>query len=104
MPTHNVTHPFCRYERMDGDIGWSVGCEVIQDRMGGDAWIAHGEGVKVITEISRHTPPGYGEKVFFSVEYLDPDGKKAGRKQLKMLGVRAYNRRVSGFYFDYEVQ
>lgn len=104
MTVHEVAHPFCKSTQMDGSVIWYIGCEIEQDRMGGDTWYAHGEGKKIITEVSRHTPPGYGEKVFFTTEYIDPDGNKVSRKRLQMLGVKAYERRLLGFIRDYEIE
>ena len=103
MGTHEVTYPFCKQINMDGTHSWTVGCDVKHDPMGHTEWYANGEGKRVMTEISRHTPPGYGEKVFFSVEYIDPDGNKIGRKRLHMLGAKAFERRLSGFLYDYEI-
>lgn len=104
MAVYKVTHPFCKYPLSDGTHAWTIGCEVEEDRTGRDTWYCHGEGKKVMTEISRHTPPGYGEKVFFSVQYIDPDGNEIGQKRLHMLGVKAFERRASGFIHDYEVE
>ncbi|MGB0903079.1 hypothetical protein [Halocynthiibacter sp.] len=104
LTEHHVTHPFIKVEEFGGNISWSIGCEVHQDRMGGDTWVAHGEGKKIIKEISRHTPKGYREKVFFTVEYTDPDGNAYSKKRLQMLGIRAFQNRVAGFAFEYDVE
>jgi len=96
---HEIVHPFCRIGYVDGTRHWTIGCE-IED----GTWYCQGEGLKIIEEISRYTPPRYGEKVFFTVRYIDPDGNDTSRKKLKMLGAKAFERRVSGFYHPYEVE
>lgn len=104
MNRYEVAHPFTKTMFEDGTYCWSIGCERGEDSAYGEVFFyAHGEGRKIITEVSRYTPPGYREKVFFTAEYFDPDGVKCGRKKLQMLGAEAFKRRLSGPSIEYEI-
>jgi hypothetical protein len=57
-----------------------------------------------LTVVSRHTPsPKYRERVFFTREYVDPDGRTFGKKRLRMLGARAFANIAQGFRVEYEM-
>lgn len=45
-----------------------------------------GFGSKIVKVISRYTPPGHNEHVFYTVAWVDPDG---GYRESKALVVRA---------------
>jgi hypothetical protein len=66
--------------------------------------VADGVGLMRLTVVSRHIPSQkYRERVFFTREYVDPDGRTFGKKRLRMLGARAFANISRGFRVEYEM-
>lgn len=66
--------------------------------------VADGVGLMRLTVVSRHTPsPKYRERVFFTREWVDPDGRTFGKKTLRMLGAQAFKRIATSFRVEYEM-
>lgn len=116
---YEVRYPFVRstYHELDGDESgfgyvevptWKPG---IRTEGGTDnlyrEWTRHeadGVGLMRLTVVSRHTPSSrYRERVFFTREWVDPDGRTFGKKQLRVLGAAAFRRIATSFRVEYEI-
>lgn len=112
---YEVRYPFVRdvYAQWDSDESGS-GCVDVPTWKPGvrneDVYpddciaVADGEGLMRLTVISRHRPSEkYRERVFYTREWVDPDGHAFGKKALRMLGAQAFKRIASGFRVEYEI-
>lgn len=109
--TIEITFPFSRadFQGFDADGNgpktvkdWRPGCESECMENHTEYW-AHGEGQMLITEVSRYTPPGYKERVFYVRRWRDPDGNEFGSKELRCKGATAFTSMVSGYRYDYDL-
>lgn len=64
---------------------------------------ADGVGEQIITLVGRYTPPGYRERVFFTRQWKDPDGKLFGKKALQVKGVAAFSTLIKGYRYEFEM-
>jgi hypothetical protein len=65
---------------------------------------ADGVGLMRLTVVSRHRPSEkYRERVFFTREWVDPDGRTFGKKALRMLGAQAFKAISTSFRVEYEM-
>jgi hypothetical protein len=116
---YEVRYPFVRavYHEVDGDSEGFSYVEVptwkpgVRTEGGTDSlyreWTrqeADGVGLMRLTVVSRHTPsPKYRERVFFTREWVDPDGRTFGKRQLRVLGAAAFKRIATSFRVEYEI-
>lgn len=112
MPnTWNVRFPFVRatYEERDEEgvaerETWKPGTRYEPiDNMGNGHDVADGVGWMHLTEISRHKPGKYPERVFYTRLFEDPDGKSFGKRNLRMTTAEAFRRLCAGYRVPYEV-
>lgn len=62
--------------------------------------VADGIGKVLYTVVSvHHLPKPYTARVFFVREWIDPDGKKFGKRTLRIMGIAAFRRRLNGYRF-----
>lgn len=112
---YEVRYPFVRdvYQQFDAD-NEGFGCIEVPTWKPGvrneDVYpddciaVADGVGLMRLMVVSRHTPSEkYRERVFFTREWVDPDGRTFGKKALRMLGAQAFKRIASGFRVEYEM-
>lgn len=45
-------------------------------------------------------PKPYKARVFYVREWIDPDGKRFGKKQLRIMGIAAFRRRLGGYWVE----
>lgn len=65
---------------------------------------ADGEGYMLIKIIKKvPMPKPYTMKVFFTREWIDPDGKRFGNKMLRMKGEQAFSNMIKGYRYDYDL-
>lgn len=100
--------PFVRvtYEGFDSDGPfsdecWKPGCrhETSYDYDAHD--VADGTGAMLLTVISLHKPGKYPERVFFTRQWRDPDGKVFGRKCLRVATKQAFSTMVKGYRYPF---
>jgi hypothetical protein len=65
--------------------------------------IADGLGQQVFTVVSIHKPGKFPTRVFYTRNWIDPDGKQFGKGTLKMLSVNPFMRRISGYWHEYKL-
>jgi len=65
--------------------------------------IADGEGFQILTVIDTHKPGKYPERVFYTVTWIDPDGRQFGKKKLHIATVEKFKRWSRGFKFEYVI-
>lgn len=117
--TITVAYPFVRdrYVKID-EHGynetptWKPGCryEETYNRYGEPDYdvVADGMGSQILTIIDIHKPGKYPERVFFTIAWISPDGKKFGKSKLRIMTTEAFKRRASGFmshdlFFKYRI-
>ena len=67
--------------------------------------VADGVGEQILTVVSRHRPsPKYPERVFFTQQFVSPDGHTFGKTKLRTLTAEAFKRRAAGFRYAFEIQ
>lgn len=108
MKQHRIPYPFYRGERdlYDAATDTNVRCKTWEcgpeyensgsDGGGVDAY-AHGIGLMVLTEISRHKPATYPERVFFTRHFFDPEGKRFGKGGLRVATSKKFERLCGGY-------
>ena len=108
--TFEIPHPFVwEYADVRGEKieSWRPGVRHEQDPEdpynGEGIRLADGVGKQFITVVSVHKPGRYPERVFYTREWQDPDGKKFGKHGLRMTTTAALRRRVSGYHYAYEI-
>ncbi|HDZ73736.1 MAG TPA: hypothetical protein ENH55_13405 [Aurantimonas coralicida] len=65
--------------------------------------VAEAEGLQIFTIVSLHKPGRYPERVFYTREWQDPDGKRFGKLHLRVTTTVALRRRINGYAYEYEV-
>jgi len=63
----------------------------------------HAEGRMVLTEVSRHKPGRYPERIFYTREWVDPDGRKFGKPALRVCTAEKFRRIAKGWAVDYVI-
>ena len=107
MATYAVKCPFVRdtYTQWDEDGAadvptWRPGVDWEPCAPDEDEAVADGIGQVLYTVIDVHEPPRpYHPRVYFIREWIDPDGKRFGRKNLRIMGIQAFKRRLQGYRF-----
>lgn len=113
MSVYRVPYPFvrCRVSIHDGEGGnteidsWKPGITYLAvDHYGEEVdEIAHGMGVMILTEVSRHKPGKYPERVFYTRSWETPEGVAFGKLGLRMTTARAFANRCKGFAHPFRV-
>jgi len=57
-----------------------------------------------ITVVSRYRPPGFQERVFYTRQFTDPDGKTFGKGKLFCVTANTFKRRKKGWWLDARFQ
>lgn len=83
---------------------WRPGTETL-DAYGWDALtVADGIGQIELTVVGRYTPPGYRERVFFTRQWIDPDGRRFGKRKLRVAGAVAFASMAQGYRYPFELR
>jgi hypothetical protein len=114
--TYEVPYPFVHgtYEEQDFD-GETVSTTTLPTWMPGinsemvspddSEAVADGMGKMLLTVVSvHHLPRPYPTRVFFVREWIDPDGKRFGKKKLHIMTLAAFRRRLSGFWVEFRMR
>jgi len=105
-----VPYPFVRVSVRvrDGEGGsekidsWTPGVTPFDD---GDEYRlrADGMGQMILRVVSVHKPGKYPERVFFTREWVTPEGKRFGKTGLKMLTKAMFVSRTYGYRYVFEI-
>lgn len=111
---YRVRYPFlrCKAAVYDGECGiteidsWKPGTEYRgQPNEYTDCELfADGVGEMLITEVSRHKPAHYPERVFFTRRFVNPEGVEFGKAKLHCAVASKFNRTVKGYAHAYIVE
>jgi hypothetical protein len=66
--------------------------------------VANGEGEMILTVIDVHKPGRFPTRIFFTRQFISPDGNAFGKGGLRMTTVDAFKRRTSGYRLAYDVE
>ena len=116
MTEHRAPYPFVRevYSIFDFDeetglvprvesFDWRPGTEFDANQYG-ERRIAHAVGEIILTEVARFKPGRYPERVFFTRQWLTPEGNLFGKTRLRMTTASAFSRLIKGYGAPYTVQ
>ena len=65
--------------------------------------VADAVGRMEITIISTHKPGRFPARVFYTRQWVDPDGKRFGKTKLMMMTQSAFNSLLHGYRWPYEL-
>ena len=113
---HRAAFPFIRttYDAMPDDCminampvehpTWRPGVEHEQCNSG-DTWsFAHGDGEVVYSVIAAFKPGKYPSRIFYLRNWIDPDGKRFGRNNLRISTTQHFRMLLKGYRHDYEIE
>ena len=80
---------------------WRPGIRWEHDGMGDRDPVADGVGAMLLTEIGRYTPPGYGQRVFYTRQFELPSGEAVGKPKLRVMGAAGFTRLCRGYRYGY---
>lgn len=102
-----VPYPFVRTTYTEYDEGgssevlsWKPGIEY---ELRGDSYshsseaVADGTGKQILTVIDIHKPGKYPTRIFYTRQWVSPDGKTFGKSALRITTLDAFRRRARGF-------
>jgi hypothetical protein len=111
---HRAKFPFLRttYEKMPDDIDgtglpvdtptWRPGVEDCCNQY--SSWSeAHGEGEVIYSVVATFKPGKYPERVFYLRNWVDPDGKRFGKNNLRITTAQNFRELIKGWRHDYEL-
>lgn len=109
---HSVAYPMVMEPvELLGDEGpyqansWRPGVRyVIQSPYGDSSAFADGVGRMILRVVSIHKPGKYPERVFYTRNWTDPDGKQFGKTKLRVTTKQAFRQMANGFRYEYEIE
>lgn len=66
--------------------------------------VANGEGEMILTVVDTFKPGRFPRRVFYTRQFVDPNGYRFGKSGLRMTTVDAFRRRASGYQLAYDVE
>ena len=111
---HEVGYPFvrCTVDVFDGEGGyttiqsWKPGVEmrgILPYGEGGEEY-ADDIGFMVLTEVSRHKPGKYPERIFYTRSWITPDGVPFGKPGLRVAVKSKFDRLRKGYAHPFRVE
>lgn len=113
---YRATFPFVRttYEAMPDDLvgcglpverpTWRPGCEHETSNTG-DTWsFAHADGEVAYSVVATFKPDKYPTRVFYLRSWIDPDGKRFGKNNLRITTTQNFRHLLKGYRHDYEIE
>lgn len=83
-------------------ITWRPGVRWVQVYDDSEAE-AEGMGSMMLTVVDVHKPGRFPARVFFTRQWVDPDGKVFGKGGLRITTVPAFLRRVKGYMHEFKL-
>jgi hypothetical protein len=81
---------------------WRPGC-MKQTSTAQGPWLADGEGLVLYTVVSLVTPPGWRERVFYTRQWHDPDGRAFGKHILRVRTTAEFRKLLRGYRYAYDI-
>lgn len=113
--TYSVRYPFVRDEfelppddpeatQMAKVKGWRPGVEFDSEAAyyGDTGAAADGDGEMLLTVVSTHKPGKFPERVFYTRQWKDPDGRVFGKCALRMTTTGNFRKLLRGYRHEYE--
>ena len=66
-------------------------------------FVCDGAGSREITVVSVHQPPGYTSRVFYTIKWVDPNGRVFGSKKLRVMSIGPFRVMLRGHRHPYEI-
>ena len=66
--------------------------------------VAQGEGFQILTVIDVYKPGKYPERVFYTMTWIDPDGREFGKRKLRIAITEKFRRLSQGYKFAYIIE
>lgn len=82
---------------------WRPGVEHENTSQYSEITYADAMGEVVFTIIGVFKPGGYPERVFYLRNWIDPDGKRFGRNNLRMTTTQNFRNLIKGYRHDFEM-
>ncbi len=83
---------------------WRPGVEHEQTN-NGDSWsFAHADGEVAYSVIATFRPGKYPARVFYLRNWIDPDGKRFGKNNLRITTIQNFRLMLKGYRHDYEIE
>jgi hypothetical protein len=82
---------------------WRPGVRYVDDRYGDSKAIADGIGAQIITVVARFKPDGWPERVFYTRQWKDPDGKLFGKRRLHIRAAAQFTELTRGYRHGFEM-
>lgn len=106
-----VAYPFarCKVDIHDGEGGtttidsWKPGTRAVMVYPDESEDVADGMGWMNLTEVSRHKPGKYPERVFYVRTFTDPDGRTFGKTHLRMTTAQNFKRLSTRFGYRFRM-
>lgn len=111
---YRAKFPFLRttYEKMPDDIDgvglpvdmptWRPGVENCCDQY--SSWDeAHGDGEVIYSVVATFKPGKYPGRVFYLRNWVDPDGKRFGKNNLRITTAQNFRELLKGWRHDYDL-
>jgi len=102
-----VTFPFVRdtYDEWDEEgcstmATWKPGCAYRNVYPDDTEGFCHAEGKMELTVVDVFKPGKYPARVFFTRQWIDPEGKRFGKGALRIMTMPAFKRRAQGWFAD----
>ncbi len=91
------------------ELSWRPGAAAVDDGAGfyedQPAFIADAMGARLLTVISTHKPGArYPERVFYTQQWRDPDGKQFGKGGLRIATRPQFARMLRGYRYEFEIE
>ena len=110
--TYTVKYPFCRckhaYYAEDGGgeiDSWRPGTSHGPPSPYSDTDLyADAEGTMTLTVIGRYKPAHYPERVFYTRQFMSPDGKAFGKPKLLIATAAKFNRISKRYGYPYRIE
>ena len=100
-----VPYPFVRSTYGEGDESapcWVPGVRFEPVYPDDCRTVADGVGAVVYAVVGEFKPGKYPERVFYTRQWVDPDGKVFGKQKLLVSTRQKFDRLLAGFRFPYE--
>lgn len=106
-----VIFPFYKKDKYiyDGEGGsykvntWNPGTLHTYDMNENDIFFAEGEGRMILTIIDIHKPGRFPTRIFYTRQWIDPDGKVFGKTNLNIKTEQGFKNICNGYRYEYEV-
>lgn len=85
--------------------GWRPGCDTDRDYpFGSINYFADATGEMILTVVSVHKPGRFPDRVFYTRQWRDPDGKAFGdNKKLRVMSSASFAKLCRGYRHSFEV-